>query len=158
MKTKILIYACVAAGLVYAATYQAASQDAENRGPILTRRDRAAVRKTARPQLSRLMADLQAARKAAVETALASDAKDQDIRAKLEAVSKIQNEVALIWCKAVKQTVNLADDQIDRMKEDTGLGYATLFNPVSAYGPGARLGGRRGGNNDAGAANSENKE
>jgi hypothetical protein len=154
MNTKLLIYASAAAGLLYAATFQSTGQDAPDRSPVLTRQDRAAARKAALPQLSKLMKDLQAARQAAVETALASDAKDEDIRAKLEAVSKIQNEMALIWCKAVKQTVDLTGDQIERIRENPGLGYATLFNPATAYAAG-RPGGRRGGNRGAANANSE---
>jgi hypothetical protein len=152
MKTKLLIYAA-AAGLLYAATFQSTGQDAQDRTPILTRQDRAAARKAAQPQLSKLMKDLQAARTAAVETALVSDAKDEDIRAKLEAVSKIQNEMALIWCKALKQSVDLTGDQIERIRENPGLGYSTLFNPANAY-AGGRPGGRRGANNGAANANS----
>jgi hypothetical protein len=140
MKTRILSYALTAAALLCAAAFQASAQQGGGRNPILSHDEQAAARQAARPQLAKLWADLQAARKAAVETALAEDAKDEDIKAKLEAVSKIENEMALVWCKTVKQTAKLTEEQTGRMKDNPALGYTTLFNPAAAFG--GRLGGR----------------
>jgi hypothetical protein len=58
-------------------------------------------------------------------------------------VSKIQNEIALVYCKAVKKTVKFSDEQTSRMKENAMIGYMTLFGP-GGFG-GGRGGGRRGG-------------
>ena len=144
MKIRSLAYTLAAAGLLCGATFQAAAQQAGggNRGPILSQEDRTAVQEATRSQLTKLRADLQVAQKAAVETALAENAKDEDIKAKLEAVSKIQNEIALVNCKAVKKTVKFTDEQTNRMKETPGIGYMTLFG---GGGLGGRGGGPRGG-------------
>jgi hypothetical protein len=145
MNTKILTYALVAAGLLCGATFQAAAQQGGGgggRGGILSQEDRTAVQDAVRGQMTQLRADLQAAQKAAVEAALADNAKDEDIMAKLEAVSKIQHQMALVYCKAVKKNVKLTDDQVSRMKETPAMGYMTLFGP-GGFGGGGR--GRRGG-------------
>ena len=145
MKTRILTYALAAAGLLCGTTFQATAQQGGGgggRGGILSQDDRTAVREATQDKLTSLRADLQAAQKAAVETALAEDAKDEDIQAKLEAVSKIQTKIALVYCKAVKKNVKLTDDQVSRMKETPGIGYMTLFG--GGFG-GGRGGGRRSG-------------
>lgn len=146
MKTRILTYALVAAGLLCGATFQASAQQAGGggRGGILSQEDRTAVRQATQEQLTKLRADLVAAQKAAVAVALSEDAKDEDIKAKLEAVSKIQNEIALVYCKAVKKTVKLTDEQTTRMKENPGMGYMTLFG-AGGFGGGGRRGGGGGG-------------
>jgi len=151
MKTRILTYALAAAGLLCGATFQAAAQQAggAGRGAILSQEDRTAVQEATRPQLTQLRADLQAAQKAAVEAALSEDAKDEDIKAKLAAVSKIQNEIALVYCKAVKKNVKFTEEQTSRMKENPGIGYMTLFGPG---GFGGRGGGPRGGGGGGGAS------
>jgi hypothetical protein len=143
MKTRILICALAAAGLL-GGSFQAAAQQGGGggRGPILSQEDRTTVQEATREQLTKLRTDLQAAQKAAVEAALSEDAKDETIKAKLEAVSKIQNEIALVNCKAVKKTVKFTDEQTSRMKENPGIGYVTLFGPG---GFGGRGGGPRGG-------------
>jgi len=146
MKTKILTYALAAAGLLCGATFQAAAQQGGGggRGMILSQEDRTAVMDATRPQLTKLRADLLEAQKAAIETALAENAKDEEIKAKLEAVSKIQNEIALVWCKAVKKNVKLTDDQTSRLKENPGFGYMQLFGQMGG-GRGRRGGGGGGG-------------
>ncbi|MHB8522328.1 MAG: hypothetical protein ACYDH9_16430 [Limisphaerales bacterium] len=144
MKTRILTYALAAAGLLSGATFPAFAQQGAGggRGAILSQEDRTAVQEATRTQLTQLRTDLRAAQKAAVETALSDDAKDEDIKAKLAAVSKIQNEIALVTCKAVKKTVKFTDEQTTRMKENPAIGYGTLFG---GGGFGGRGGGRRGG-------------
>jgi hypothetical protein len=144
MKTRILTFALAAAGLLCGVTFQAAAQQGGGggRGAILSQEDRTAVQEATREQLTKLRADLQAAQKAAVDAAMSEDAKDEDIKAKLEAVSKIQNEIALVNCKAVKKTVKFTDEQKSRMKETPGIGYMTLFG-------GGGFGGRGGGGGGA---------
>jgi hypothetical protein len=144
MNTRILTYALAVAGLL-CGTFQTAAQQGSGggRGPILSQEDRTAVREATREQLTRLRADLQAAQKAAVEAALSENAKDEDVKAKLEAVTKIQNEIALVYCKAVKKTVKFTDEQTSRMKENPGIGYMTLFG--GGFGFGGRGGGPRAG-------------
>jgi hypothetical protein len=145
MKTRILTYALAAAGLL--CTFHAAAQPGGGgRGAILSQEDRTAVQEATRESLTKLRADLQAAQKAAVEAALSEDAKDETIKAKLEAVSKIQNEIALVNCKAVKKTVKFTGEQKSQMKDNPGIGYMTLFGPG---GFGGRGGGPRGGGGGA---------
>jgi hypothetical protein len=143
MKNKILTYALVAAGLLCGATFQAAAQQGGGggRGGILSQDDRTAINDATRGELTQLRADLTAAQKAAVEAALADGAKDEDITAKLQAVSKIQHQIALVYCKAVKKNVKFTDEQLSRMKENPALGYMTLFGQ-GGFGGGR---GRRGG-------------
>jgi hypothetical protein len=147
MKTKILTYALVAAGLLCGATFQAAAQQGGGggRGGILSQEDRTAITEATRDQLTQLRTDLQAAQKAAVEAALAENAKDEDIMAKLQAVSKIQHQMALVYCKAVKKNVKFTDDQVSRMKETPAIGYMTLFGPGGFGGGRGRRGGGGGG-------------
>ncbi len=142
MKTRILTYALAAAGLLCGPTFQAAAQQGGGRGAILSQEDRTAVREAIQAQMTTLRTELQAAQKAAVEAALSEDAKDEVIMAKLEAVAKIQNRMALVYCKAVKKNVKLTDEQKSQMKETPGMGYMNLFGPG---GFGGRGGGRRGG-------------
>jgi len=154
MKTRILTYALAVAGLL-CGTFQATAQQGggAGRGPILSPEDRTAVQEATREQLTKLRADLQAAQKAAVEAALSEDAKDEDIRPKLEAVSKIQNEIALVYCKAVKKNVKFTDEQTSRMKETPGVGYMTLFG--GGFGFGGRRGGPPGGGGSSGGASQQ---
>lgn len=150
MKTRILTYALAAAGLLCGPTFQAAAQTGGGRGnPILSQDDRTAVQEATRDQLTKLRTDLTTAQKAAVEAAMSEDAKDEDVKAKLEAVSKIQNEMALVYCKAVKKNVKFTDEQKSRIKESPAMGYFTLFGP-GGFGFG-RGGGRRGGGGGGGA-------
>jgi hypothetical protein len=149
MKTRILTYALVAAGLLCGAAFQAAAQQQGGRGMILSQDDRAAVREALQgnSQMTQLRTDLAAAQKAAVEAALADNAKDEDVMAKLEAVAKIQNQIALAYCKAVKKAVKFSDDQTSQMKERAAIGYMTLFGGGGGFGGGRgrRAGGGGGG-------------
>ena len=144
MSIKNLAYVLTAAGLLGSATFKAVAQQGAGvgRGAILSQEDRTAVREATRSEMTKLRADLQAAQKAAVEAALAENAKDEDVKAKLDAVSKIQTEIALVNCKAIKKTVKFTAEQLNRMKEAPGLGYSTLFGGAGAAG---RPGGARGG-------------
>jgi len=148
VKTKILTYALVAAGLLCGAAFQAAAQQGGGgRGGILSQDDRAALREALQgnTQITQLRSQLEAAQKAAVEAALAENAKDEDVLPKLEAVSKIQNQLALVYYKAVKKSVKLSDDQTGQMKERPTAGFTSLFNPMGFGGGRGRRGGGGGG-------------
>ena len=140
LETGTLTCALAAAGLLCGAAFQATAQRGGDggRGGILSMEDRTAVQEATREQMTKLRADLQAAQGAAIQAALSEDATVEDIKAKLEAVFKIQNDMALVYCQAVRKNVKFTDDQTSLMKADTGLGHMTLFGAGS-------FGGGRGG-------------
>jgi len=147
MKTQILAYALVAAGLLCGSALPAAAQAGGGRGAVLSQEDRTAIQAAVREDMAKLRTDLQAAQKAAVEAAL-SDASDADLKAKIEAVSKIQTEMAVVYCKAVKKNAKLTDEQKTQLKENPMIGYMTLFG--GGFGGGGRGGARRGGGGGGG--------
>jgi Spy/CpxP family protein refolding chaperone len=91
--------------------------------------------------MTKLQTDLTAAQTAAVEEALKAGATDATIKAKLEAVAKIQTELALAREKIVLKTVKLTDEQKTQLKAGP-VGYTTLFGGA---GGGRGMGGRMGG-------------
>jgi hypothetical protein len=157
MKIKILT---IVAAVVCATAFQAAAQGGGGgmggmggaaggrggRGGVLSQEDRTALQTAVQDDAAytKLRTDLQAAQTAAVEAALAADAKDATVKAKLEAVAKLQTDMALAYYKLVLKTVKLTDDQKTQLK--TGAtGYTTIFGGV---GGGAAMG--RGGMGGAG--------
>jgi hypothetical protein len=91
--------------------------------------------------MTKLQTDLTAAQTAAVEAALDPKATDASIKAKLDAVAKIQTDLALARQKIVMKTVKLTDDQKTQLKSGP-TGYTTLFGGAGGRGMG---GGRMGG-------------
>ncbi len=148
MKTRTLIYTLAAAGLLCGSALTAAAQPAGGgRAQILSQEDRRAVTDATRDQMTQLRTDLQAAQKAAVQAALAENASESDVAAKVEAVAKLQAKMAMVNYKAVKSTVKLTDDQKAQMKENAMIGYFTLFGGGFGGGRGGRRGGGGGGAN-----------
>jgi Spy/CpxP family protein refolding chaperone len=98
---------------------------------------------------SKLRTDLQTAQTAAVEAALAKDAKDADVKAKIEAVNKLQAEMALAYWQVVKQVVKFTDEQKTQLKDTSNpmsMGYMTLFGGGGGRGGfGGGMGGMGGG-------------
>ena len=92
--------------------------------------------------MTKLQTDLTAAQTAAVEEALKAGATDATIKAKLEAVAKIQTDLALAREKIVLKTVKLTDEQKTQLKGGP-VGYTTLFG--GAGGGRGMGGGRMGG-------------
>ena len=104
--------------------------------------------------MTKLQTDLTAAQTAAVEEALKAGATDASIKAKLDAVAKIQSDLGLAREKIVMKTVKLTDDQKAQIKTNA-MGYATLFGGAGGGGRGmgggaGGGGGRRGGGGGGG--------
>ncbi len=117
------------------------------RGGILTAEDTTAVNTAiqADANMTKLQTDLTAAQTAAVEAALDPKATDASVKAKLDAVYKIQGDLALAREKIVMKTVKLTDEQKTQLKSSP-MGFTTLF----AGGMGGGRGGRGGGGAGAG--------
>jgi Spy/CpxP family protein refolding chaperone len=97
--------------------------------------------------LTALTAKLTAAQKDAIDAALAKDATEVTVRAKVEAVAKIQTDIAMLhYTKAVKpMAASVTDDQKTQIAAAPGMTYNQLFGG----GFGGR-GGRRGGGGGGG--------
>jgi Spy/CpxP family protein refolding chaperone len=148
MKTRMfLTYMFVAASLLCAAAFQAVAQAPGGGGPggILTQEQRTKMRETMQAlqaDLSPLTNKLAVAQKDAVKAALAKDADAQAVRAKIEAVAKIQTDIAVLRFKAVKEIAStLTDEQKTQMDERPGMAYNSLFGGVGFMGGGRRGGG-----------------
>jgi hypothetical protein len=116
------------------------------RGGILTPEDSTAVTTAVQADAAytKMQTDLTAARTAAVEAALDAKATDASIKAKLDAVAKLQSDMALAYSKIVMKTVKLTDDQKTQLKAGPA-GYTTLFGGGGAGGRGGGRGGAGGG-------------
>jgi Spy/CpxP family protein refolding chaperone len=102
---------------------------------------------TMQAELSPLTNKLAVAQKEAVKAALAQNADEKAVRAKIEAVGKIQNEIAVLRFKAVKEIAStLTDEQKSQMEERPGMAYNSLFGMGFMGGAGRRGGGGGGGN------------
>jgi Spy/CpxP family protein refolding chaperone len=113
------------------------------RGGILTPEQNTQIRDAvqASAELTALNTKLAAAQKEAVDAALAPDATDKTIRAKVEAVAKIQTDIAVLrYSTAVKQVVpSITAEQKTQMDAaPAGATYGQLFG-------GGMFGGGRGG-------------
>ena len=152
----------VAAGLLCATTLQVAAQPAGGgggggrggRGGVLTPEQNTQMR-DALPmdsaELTALTAKLTAAQKEAVDAALAKDATEATVRAKVEAVSKIQVDIAMLrYSKAVKPiAASVTDEQKTQIDATPGPTYGQFFG--GGFGGGGRRGGGGGGGGGGGA-------
>jgi Spy/CpxP family protein refolding chaperone len=159
----------VAAGLLCATAFQVAAQPAGGgggggggggrggRGGVLTQEQNQQMR-DALPmdsaELTALTAKLTAAQKEAVDAALAKDATDASVRAKVEAVAKVQTDIAMLhFSKAVKPIAASVTDeqktQIAAAPGATAATYGQLFG--GGFGGGGRRGGGGGGGGGGGA-------
>jgi Spy/CpxP family protein refolding chaperone len=90
-------------------------------------------------KLAPLNEKLAAAQKEALNAALAKDASENTVRPKVEAVAKIQTDIAMLRLKAVKEVAGtLTDEQKTQIQERPGGTYMMLLG-------GGMGGGRRGG-------------
>ena len=165
MKTgTILKCLTVAAGLLCATTLQVAAQPGGGgggggfggggfgggRGGVLTPEQSQQMR-DALPadsaDMTALTTKLTAAQKDALTAALAKDATEAGVRAKVEAVAKIQTDIAMLrYSKAVKPIVaSVTDEQKTQIADAPGMTYNQFF------GGGGGFGGRRGGGGPGGA-------
>ena len=173
MKTgTILKCLTVAAGLLCATTLQVAAQPGGGgggggfggggggfggggRGGVLTPEQSQQMR-DALPadsaDMTALTTKLTAAQKDAVDAALAKDATEAGVRAKVEAVAKIQTDIAMLrYTKAVKPiAASVTDDQKTQIAAAPGMTYNQFF------GGGGGFGGRRGGGGGGGGGRGGN--
>jgi len=115
-------------------------------GGLLTPEQRTKIRESlqsSQSEVTELTTKLAAAQKEAVKAALAKDADEKSVRPKIEAVTKIQTEIALLRLKAVKDVApTLTDEQKTQIENRPGVAYNALLGGFGAVGGG---GGRRGG-------------
>jgi Spy/CpxP family protein refolding chaperone len=143
-----LTHLLVAVSLCSAAAFQAIAQapGGGGAGAWLTQQQRSKLRETMRASqadLSPLADKLAAAQKDAIKAALAKDADERTVRAKLEAVAKVQTDIAMLRLKAVKEIApTVTDEQKTQMEARPGPAYNSLFGATGGMGGG---GGRRGG-------------
>jgi Spy/CpxP family protein refolding chaperone len=97
--------------------------------------------------LTALNTKLAAAQKEAVDAALAKDATEAGVRAKVEAVAKIQTDIAMLrYTKAVKPiAASVTDEQKTQIAAAPGGTYNQLFGGGGGFGGGRRAGGGGGG-------------
>ena len=108
---------------------------------------------TAEPEFAALNTKLAAAQKAAVAAALAADATEASIRAKVAAVAAIQTDIAVLrYTKAVKPVVStITADQKTQINAAPGMTYNQLCGGFGGCG-GRRPGGAGGAGVGAGGA------
>jgi Spy/CpxP family protein refolding chaperone len=153
MKASVFLKCAVLSASVLVATiFQAAAQGQGGGGGrggmgILTQDQRAKISDTIQSELSPLMEKLAAAQKEAVKTALDPKATEDAIKAKFDAVSKIQTDMAMLRLKGLKAIApTLTDEQKTQLANARDGGYMTLFGGMG--GRGGRGGGRPGGGNN----------
>ena len=112
------------------------------RGGILTEEQRTKLREaiqSSSSELSQLAEKLAAAQKEAIKAALADKPDESTVRAKIEAVAKIQTEMAMLRFKGVREIkATFTDEQKARMDERPTMGYLTLFGGFPPFGGGRR--------------------
>lgn len=153
MKTRtFLTHLVVAAGLLAPAAYQARAQAPGGGGGVLTQEQRTQLRESmqsSQDALAPLNEKLAAAQKEVLKAALAKTPDEKVIREKVEAVGKIQTEIAMLRFKSVKGVVStITDEQKTQIQERPGMTYMMLFGGgfSGMGGPGGRRGGGGGGN------------
>ncbi len=153
MKTRtFLTHLVVAAGLLAPAADQARAQAPGGGGGVLTQEQRTQLRESmqsSQDALAPLNEKLAAAQKEVLKAALAKTPDEKVIREKVEAVGKIQTEIAMLRFKSVKGVVStITDEQKTQIQERPGMTYMMLFGGgfSGMGGPGGRRGGGGGGN------------
>ncbi len=155
MKTgKFLKYAVLTLGLLCATTFPAFAQAGGGGGGgrggarILTQEQRTQLTEAmrdAQSDMAPLREKLQAAQKDVMKALLAK-ASDDTIRAKIEAVNKVQVDMEMLRLKAIKAVVaTLTDDQKSQLESAPGGGYGQLFGMGGMMGRGGRRAGGGGG-------------
>ncbi len=119
--------------------------------PVLTEDQRTKLREanqSIQTELTQLNEKLAAAQKEALKAALAKDADEKSVRPKIEAVAKIQTDIAVLRLKAVKEIApTLTDEQKTQMESRPGMGYNMLLGGFGGMGMGGRRGGGGGARN-----------
>ncbi len=141
----------LAAGLFWAAGTQAFAQaPGGGRGGFgmnLTDDQRTKMREAMQglqSELAPLNEKLAAAQKEALKAAMAKTPDEKAVRAKMEAVQKIQTDIGLIRMKAMKPVMDsLTEEQKTQINERPGMAYNMFLG--GGFGGGMMGGGRRGG-------------
>jgi Spy/CpxP family protein refolding chaperone len=150
MKTRtFLMHLLMVGGLFCMAPHQAVAQPAAGAGGpggMLTQEQRTKIRETlqaSQSEMNQLNEKLLAAQKEAVSAALAPKADEKVVRDKINAVVKIQGDIAMLRFKAVKEIAStVTAEQKAQMENNPGMAYNTLLGGGARGGMGA---GRRGG-------------
>ena len=159
MKTNVFLKcSLLAAGLLCASLLPALAQAPGGGGGggrggmgVLTQEQRTKMRETVQADLAPLMEKLAAAQKEAAKAALAENASEQTVKAKIEAVTKIQAEMALLRFKGIKAiAASLTAEQKTQLDNARDGGYMALFNMMGGGGRGGRAGGGGGGGGGGG--------
>ena len=152
MKTRVFLKCTLLlASLLAATTLPAVAQGQGGGGGrggmgVLTQDQRTKMREAIQDELTPLTEKLAAAQKEVVKAALAGDASEATVKAKIEAVHKIQTDVALLRFKGLKAIAStLTADQKDQLNNARDGGYMALFGMGGGRGGG---GAPRGGNNN----------
>ena len=118
-------------------------------GGMLTTDQRTKLRESMQgTEMTELSTKLAAAQKEAVQAATAKTPDEKTVRAKVEAVTKIQTDIAMLRFKAFKEIAStLTDEQKTQMESRPGMAYMMVLG--GGFGGG---GGRRGGGGGAGGA------
>ena len=153
-------YSVLTAGLVLASTLPALAQapggGAGARGSmgVLTQEQRTKVREVTQPELAPLQEKLLEAQKDLAKAALAENATEETVKAKAEALSKIQCQIAVARFKGVKAIAStLTAEQKAQLNEARDNGYLALFGTFGGGGGGR---GARGGGGGGGAGQRNN--
>lgn len=103
--------------------------------------------RAAQADLASLTDKLAVAQKDAVKAALAKDADEKTVRAKIEAVAKVQADIAMLRFKAVKEIAStLTEEQKSQIDARPGAAYNSLFGGMGGMGGGGARRGGGGGN------------
>ena len=143
MKTCLFIkQTALITSLLLAAAFQAIAQPGPGGGMrgMLTEEQRTKLRdamQANQSEMTQLTEKLTAAQKEAIKAALAEKPDESLVRSKVEAVAKIQTDIAMLRFKGIKE-IKFTDEQKSQMDERPFMGYMTMFG---GFGGG---GGRRG--------------
>jgi Spy/CpxP family protein refolding chaperone len=144
MKTRVFLTRTILiATVIVGAALQSFAQQGPGggRGGLLTQEQRSKLRDAMQPsqtQLTELNQKLATAQREAIKAALADNPDESVVRAKVEAVTKIQTDIAMLRFKGLKEIKSsLTDEQKSRMDERPGMGYMMLFG---GFGGGGRRG------------------
>jgi Spy/CpxP family protein refolding chaperone len=159
MKTRTFLTQLVVAGLLCGAGIPVLAQAPGGggggaRGGMLNAEQFGKLRESSqasRTELTALTEKLAEAQKAAVKAATAKNADEKTVRTAVEAVSKIQTDIALLRFKAVKEIApTLTDEQKTQMEARPGMAYNMLLGGFGG-GMGGGMGGPQGGGRRGGA-------
>jgi len=150
-----LKHTLVIAGLLLA-TFQASAQAPAGGGGgargnmgILTQEQRTKMREAIATEMTPLTEKLVAAQKEAAKAALADNATEAAVRAKVEAVHKIQTDMAVLRLKGLKAIAStLTAEQKTQLENARDGGYNALLGAFGGMGMGG--GGRAGGGGGGG--------